>query len=66
MTKGHAAPVRVHSIAGETSECVFDPGLVPDKIFVFETFDVAKHLRRERLVNFPQCDVVVGQAMAGE
>src|SRR6516225_8202078 len=66
MTECHAAAVRVHPIAGKTSERVLDPCLVPNKVFVFETFDVTKHLGRECLVNFPQCDVIKGQIVACE
>jgi hypothetical protein len=37
---------------------MLDGRLFTDKIFVLECFDVAEHLRRKRLVNFPERNVI--------
>ena len=57
MAKGNAAPIGVHPIAREASKGMFDPGLLANILFIFQSPDMAGHLRRERLVNFPKRDI---------
>src|SRR5579863_423714 len=63
MTKRDAAAVRVHPRPRKAAEIMLDAGLGADEVLVFESLDVAEHLRRKRLVDFPQRDVVVFEAV---
>src|ERR1700677_2565575 len=64
MSERNAAAVRIHPLAREAAERMLDAGLVADEILVLQSFDMAEHLRRKCLVNFPERDVVVFQAMS--
>src|SRR3546814_5568681 len=66
MAERDAAAVRIDALVGKTAQFRRDAGLVAQKIFVLHRLDVEQHLRRERLVQFPQRNVFVFQADARE
>ena len=66
MPESDAAAVGIHAIAQEAPEGVLDTGLLSHIIFVLERLDVAGHLRRKRLVNFPKSDIVEFQPVPRE
>jgi hypothetical protein len=53
MAERHAAAVRVHAVARESSEVTGHTGLVADEFGAFERFDMSENLSRESFMNFP-------------
>ena len=63
MPQRNAAAIRVHAVEREAAERMLDAGLLAHELLVLQRLDVTRDLRRERLVDFPQRNVVEREPM---
>ena len=57
MADGDAAAIGIQSLPGELAERVIHTGFFAQEVFAFQCSDVAKQLRSEGFVDFPEIDV---------